>query len=321
MSDAPQGPGWWLASDGKYYPPQPGQQPPPPPPPLEHDSSGSSSIPGSPASPGGDESAPKKTGRWILAAAAAVLLLLVIGGIVLAALALGGSDSDSDTATAAIATPTTEAAQSPPELTEEPEPASPPTTSKSDAPDIQVVETGLSVGEGYDGGPRAYAGAVIKNNGSATEAFFEVVFTFKDAAGKAVGTETQYVYAVEAGGTAHAAVESASLQGAAVSVDASAIVQDSFMPYEGRALPVTVTGIGAGSFGGLEVRGTASNPTDEVIDAAGVQCVLRKGGSIVGGVYTYLDTLVPNGEVAWDTSVLDDWLDADTAECSAGFYD
>jgi hypothetical protein len=32
MSDVSQGPGWWLASDGKWYPPQqqPGYQPPPP---------------------------------------------------------------------------------------------------------------------------------------------------------------------------------------------------------------------------------------------------------------------------------------------------
>lgn len=35
MSDAPQGPGWWQASDGKWYPPQPAAAPPPtaPPPP------------------------------------------------------------------------------------------------------------------------------------------------------------------------------------------------------------------------------------------------------------------------------------------------
>ena len=32
MSDAPQGPGWWQASDGKFYPPQPPTSPPPPPP-------------------------------------------------------------------------------------------------------------------------------------------------------------------------------------------------------------------------------------------------------------------------------------------------
>ena len=34
MSDVSQGPGWWLASDGKWYSPQqvPGESPPPPPP-------------------------------------------------------------------------------------------------------------------------------------------------------------------------------------------------------------------------------------------------------------------------------------------------
>lgn len=31
MSDTTQGPGWWLASDGKWYPPQPAYLPPPPP--------------------------------------------------------------------------------------------------------------------------------------------------------------------------------------------------------------------------------------------------------------------------------------------------
>lgn len=31
MSDGPQGPGWWQASDGKWYPPQAGRTPPPPP--------------------------------------------------------------------------------------------------------------------------------------------------------------------------------------------------------------------------------------------------------------------------------------------------
>ncbi|MFP4513648.1 MAG: DUF4190 domain-containing protein [Acidimicrobiales bacterium] len=30
MSDTSQGPGWWLASDGKWYPPQSAAPPPPP---------------------------------------------------------------------------------------------------------------------------------------------------------------------------------------------------------------------------------------------------------------------------------------------------
>jgi hypothetical protein len=33
MSDVSQGPGWWLASDGKWYPPESVPPPPPPPPP------------------------------------------------------------------------------------------------------------------------------------------------------------------------------------------------------------------------------------------------------------------------------------------------
>ncbi len=34
MSDASQGEGWWLASDGKWYPPESATTPPPPVPPL-----------------------------------------------------------------------------------------------------------------------------------------------------------------------------------------------------------------------------------------------------------------------------------------------
>ena len=36
MSDLSQGPGWWQASDGKWYPPErhPDYRPPPPPPPT-----------------------------------------------------------------------------------------------------------------------------------------------------------------------------------------------------------------------------------------------------------------------------------------------
>jgi hypothetical protein len=34
MSDTPQDPTWWQASDGKWYPPQPATPPPPPPEPA-----------------------------------------------------------------------------------------------------------------------------------------------------------------------------------------------------------------------------------------------------------------------------------------------
>jgi len=72
MSDVSQGPGWWLASDGKWYPPQqqPGYQPPPPAPPQK-----------------------KRHGCLILIGAAVVVVVVL--GVVLAVLVAVGSKSTS----------------------------------------------------------------------------------------------------------------------------------------------------------------------------------------------------------------------------------
>lgn len=54
VSDAPQGPGWWLASDGRYYPPeaQPGPvQPPPAATPFDPPSAAAGDPPPSPGFP------------------------------------------------------------------------------------------------------------------------------------------------------------------------------------------------------------------------------------------------------------------------------
>ena len=46
MSDTSQGPGWWLASDGKWYPPEAAPPPPPPPSPLGgHEPGNSLAVP------------------------------------------------------------------------------------------------------------------------------------------------------------------------------------------------------------------------------------------------------------------------------------
>lgn len=42
MSDAPQGPGWWLASDGRWYPPESHSPSLPPPPPTAYPPPGNS---------------------------------------------------------------------------------------------------------------------------------------------------------------------------------------------------------------------------------------------------------------------------------------
>lgn len=186
---------------------------------------------------------------------------------------------------------------------------------------IVVTEVGLFAGPGYDGQPAGTAGAVLKNEGDEPAAFFEVVFTFKDAAGTAVGTETTYVPAVDPGGVGHAAVEGVLLQGEAVSVDASAIVRDDGF-WQGTVIPVSVTAVTQDDYGlGIKVTGTADNPGQTVIESAEVTCVLRAGGRIVGGVYTYLDTLAPAAQVAWEALSLTENLTADSAECSGGVYE
>ena len=71
MSDVSHGPGWWQASDGRWYPPQPAAPAPPPPPP-----------PGPPPQWGGPPAgSPKSSNRGCLIALAIVGALVVLGGI------------------------------------------------------------------------------------------------------------------------------------------------------------------------------------------------------------------------------------------------
>lgn len=100
MSDTPQGPGWWLASDGKYYAPEQRTTPPPPPPPppapAEGGDSGAtraSSWEGPPA-PGAAPSAPIRRGRpkVLLAAVGAVALVAVGATVFVATKILGSSE-------------------------------------------------------------------------------------------------------------------------------------------------------------------------------------------------------------------------------------
>ena len=346
MSDVPEGPGWWLASDGRYYPPQPDQPLPPPPPPPGAGDTATQRTPGDPsATPPPDEgpsatSPPPVTGdpsaapapgvaeqngspprgkTGLIIGIGIVVLFVVLAGVI-GALAQRDDDTGTQTMTAELdESPTTtadEADGSDDETTAEPTT----TAAGTGDPKVTISEAGMSVGAGYDDSPRGYAGAVLVNAGTSSATFFEVIFTFKNAEGLPVGTETTYVYAIDPGGTAHAAVESVSLQGPATSVDASVVIDEGFGLYTGMVLPVTVTSVGPSSFGGVSVAGTASNPSSEVVESGGVQCVLRRGGKIVGGVTTSLDTLVAGGSIAWDTSVSDEFVSADAAECSGGVY-
>jgi hypothetical protein len=83
MSDTSQGPGWWLASDNKWYPPQPVQAPPPPPqvplpqPPGQFPPQQYAYIP----------KKKRKAWPWVLGSIGAVFILI----IVLIVVAVGGA--------------------------------------------------------------------------------------------------------------------------------------------------------------------------------------------------------------------------------------
>jgi hypothetical protein len=76
VSDVSQGPGWWQASDGRWYPPQPAAPMAPPPPP-----------PGPPPAPQwGGPPVPSKSNRGCLIALAVVGALVVLGSVAAAVL-------------------------------------------------------------------------------------------------------------------------------------------------------------------------------------------------------------------------------------------
>ena len=85
MSDVQQGPGWWMASDGKWYPPQGEQLPPPPPPGFPQYSN-----------PAGNFSQRTESVSNTLVMWLQVLLYIAAGAVVVAALAIPSAVSSAD---------------------------------------------------------------------------------------------------------------------------------------------------------------------------------------------------------------------------------
>jgi hypothetical protein len=110
MSDASQGPGWWQATDGKWYAPEthPNYQPPPPlppplpPPPQVVAPPGMPATQGESVPPGGPTPAKSKTGRNVAIAAGVIVLVIII-----VAVAAGSKKSTTTTATTSGGAPAT----------------------------------------------------------------------------------------------------------------------------------------------------------------------------------------------------------------------
>jgi hypothetical protein len=197
----------------------------------------------------------------------------------------------------------------------------PDTAPVAQSSDVVVVESGFSVGEGFDGGPAANAGVVLHNVGDQSHAFVEVVMTFVGADGAPVGTETSYVYAIDPGGTSHAAVDGVPLLGRPTELRVVVVAEEEPAFWTGTVLPVQVGPVVVDDFFGLEVSGTASNPTATDVMGAAVQCVVRRGGTIVGGTLALVAMIDAGGQATWEALTFSDWLRGDAAECSASVLD
>ena len=76
MTSGPQGPGWWRASDGRWYPPQPPQHPAP----AYRQPQPAQQLGGTAFSPGGTPPKKSHRGVWI-AVAGFVAVIVVVGGL------------------------------------------------------------------------------------------------------------------------------------------------------------------------------------------------------------------------------------------------
>jgi hypothetical protein len=195
------------------------------------------------------------------------------------------------------------------------------TTRPSSDAAVTVTEVGMTAAPDRSGDLLATAGAVLTNTSRDDAVMFEVIFTFKDEAGRPVGTDTTYVNAISAGQKGYAAVDGVELQGTPTTVEAVPVVEnDRYTAYVGTMLPTQVTSLAEREYVGLVVAGTVTNTGDQVLKSAEVVCVLRRGGTVIGGVDGYLDTLTPGASAAWDATLYSVPVVADAAECSASHY-
>lgn len=243
--------------------------------------------------------------KYTWRAVALVALLAACGGSNEKTIENATSGSGSNRSDAAVSTTTTAASTT--------------TVSLPSGPELTLTDSGFSIATYFGDERRLTAAAEFKNTGDVTAVFSEVVFTFKDAAGKPVATETAYLDAVDPGNKAYAIVDAVEWNGAdpaSLSVDGT-YSEDSI--FDGAQLSVTVGGVGPEEYGGYKVHGTAKNTASEIVESTSVDCALRKAGKIVGGVEGYLDQMSSGAEIAWEATTSAEGLAFDEAVCSAGY--
>jgi len=191
-----------------------------------------------------------------------------------------------------------------------------------------IVESGFST-EGEPGSRSNSAGAVITNPSQVVAACeVQVTFSLLDAAGAPVESITETIpwipkdgrvivapeYLLYDGDEDPAGLAVATVVGAFEDTDDLAVCDPS-AESSGTLLDASASVHRDGSL--PIARGQVTNTSPEVVQVARLSCVLRDGGSIIGGDATDIfDPIKPGQEIAFESSpIFGDVEDADSAEC------
>ena len=174
------------------------------------------------------------------------------------------------------------------------------------------------------------AGALISNNGALTACGVEVQFTLLDSAGTPVDTVTESVALVPAGQTVsvvpfqigYQVADPASMSVTIIDIDDTtdevSLRNCSGFYFEDGIIVNVVNPIYARREFDTSISGQLVNPTDQMVETAFVDCVLRFGGLIVGGESSAsLNPITPGGTIAFDFGFASYEGEADEVLCTA----
>ena len=174
------------------------------------------------------------------------------------------------------------------------------------------------------------AGALISNNGALTACGVEVQFTLLDSAGTPVDTVTESITLVPAGQTvsvvplqigyqvADPASMSVTIIDIADTTDEVSLRDCSGFYFEDGIIVDVVNPTYSRREFDTSIIGQLVNPTEQMVETAFIDCVLRFGGQIVGGESSAsLNPITPGGTIAFELGFVTYEGEADEVLCTA----
>lgn len=337
MSDVPQGPGWWQASDDKWYPPPrptmpgeeaagpvvtsapPGGMAPPigtPSGPYAPPGPGPGQVPGPgpmgpPSGPGAPMGAPGYgyaggpppgggNNRTPLFVALGVVAVAALVGVIF--VATSGDDGGDPTTTLTPNTqgPGTTASTAPP-ATDGPDDTG---STGGSAEDIEVADSGFSNFQAqYEDVNHVSYGYILENTGDEGVANIEVTVTLKDSAGTVVSSDTDNVYYIPPGGKVGLGDEPYEEVAEVAEIE----VQASIPSYAGEADEtgeVTVDGVSTTEDSSQwKTTFTATSTYGVQLDSPYAYVIYRdSGGDIVGGSYGFMNVMEAGGSTSGEVT-------------------